>query len=106
MILSRLVLGAVSVGMLCGCATVITQGIGGGPYSGVKLDAPLARRLLSGDPTLEETGRAVATAYTIDLPFSAALDTVLLPITVPREIWRSHVVKAKQPTPDTPSESN
>src|SRR6266496_6774568 len=80
--------GATSTGLIlcCGCASVVThtqQGTEGkGVYSGVRADAWLLSHPNSeGDAVVGHISPFIIVPCTIiDLPLSAALDTLLLPI--------------------------
>jgi uncharacterized protein YceK len=104
MVLSRLILGAVTASLLCGCATVVSRRLEpeAGAYSGVKLDTQVAKNGVSGN----STEMLLGSICLIDAPFSAVLDTALLPITIPEEIQRTRAVKATPPDQDAQSVSN
>ena len=70
-----------------GCRSLITNAISfqtaGHPnlYAGVKSDMQQMTEDLAAHPSAEKFGSGVLTA--VDLPFSAALDTLLLPFWIP-----------------------
>jgi len=71
----------------CGCSSFFGNGIGlatssASPYMGLRGDLDEIAESVQGPPSVEKAARGIGSA--IDAPFSAALDTLLLPLTIPQ----------------------
>jgi uncharacterized protein YceK len=96
----NLLVGAAALALMCsgmGCSSIVTHipYEKPGPYGGVRLNADLVAHPRADDNSvLERISSGVYAAYgVIDMPFSATLDTLLLPID------KAH--RPPAPTPDS-----
>ncbi len=77
----RLSLAALAAGLLSGCGTVLSYADGqGGAYSGVRVDARLLGTIGTEDHDYIPVVPYVIPFSVIDMPLSAAADTLCLPV--------------------------
>lgn len=84
----------------CGCSSLIHNGIGlattsARPYMGLRGDLDEISESVQGPASVHKAVRGVGSA--IDAPFSAALDTLLLPVTIAQH--RANVAWANRREP-------
>lgn len=112
--LSRSIIAAGLACLLCGCGTINSRvsrsyfegeaPLGGSVYGGVRFDAKASQVAFTDVPNTPAYERLVSLGFILDLPFSALLDTLLLPVTIPEEMQEP--VKSKPEKSDSKSESN